>query len=230
MTATDHALCATLIHTRGDLWFSTDPKEREEAKAICRRCPLTAACAQAGLDLGDQARGVWGGMSSGDRRFHRTGEQAFDPDDESDDSVRRRPRQPCGTEGAYLVHRSRGETCELCETEHEARVEVERRARLDELHGSDAGHRLHRLLGETPCQACHDAAIEKRAVDKARRREEGRAAWARRSTAGAVRGRPGAVRGRRVTGLLAAVLFVAAVALVTAIPLGHIARTRKDRS
>lgn len=177
------ALCTTEIRTRGDLWFSTDPAQRAEAKRICRRCPLLNACKQAGLNLGDQARGVWGGMSSGDRRVFRTGEHAPDPDDEGDDSVRRVPRQPCGTEAALRAHRLAKESCEPCETAHAVFVEKERWARLADSHGTDAGHRMHRLLRDKPCEACHAAAIEKRAENRARRREEARAAWVERGAA-----------------------------------------------
>lgn len=171
MTATDTALCARLLPTHGDLWFSTDPDERAYAKALCQRCPLLDGCRQAGLDGGPDRRGVWGGLSSGDRRFEITGERAADPDDDPEDGpARRRERQPCGTHAALLAHSRFGEDCETCTTAHDARIEADRRARLEELHGTDAGHRLHRVLREKPCRRCHDAAIEKRAVDKARRR------------------------------------------------------------
>ncbi|MZE54935.1 WhiB family transcriptional regulator [Streptomyces sp. SID5770] len=41
--------------------------QEEEAKAVCRRCPLMAACLQGALDRGEAA-GVWGGMSEKERR------------------------------------------------------------------------------------------------------------------------------------------------------------------
>jgi hypothetical protein len=180
MTGTN-ALCTTLIREVGDLWFSTNPAEREQAKQICRRCPLLTACAQAGLDAGPNVRGVWGGMSSGDRRVFRTGERAADPDDEPEDGpVRRRERQPCGTEAAFLAHSKFGEPCEPCTTAHDARVEADRWARLATRHGTDAGHRMHRVLRDTPCGDCRVAAIAKRAENRARQIEEGRVAWAQR--------------------------------------------------
>ncbi|MEE4546489.1 WhiB family transcriptional regulator [Streptomyces sp. V4-01] len=183
MTTTGNALCTTEIRTHGDLWFSTNPAERDHAKLICRRCPLIAACRQAGLDLGDHARGVWGGLSSGDRRVLRTGEHAPDPDDEGDDSVRRRPRQACGTEAALRAHRLAKEACEMCETAHAVLIEADRWARLATLHGTDAGHRMHRVLRDAPCDDCRAAAIRQRAVNRARHREEARAAWERRGAA-----------------------------------------------
>ena len=131
---TARALCATEIRWTGDLWFSTDPADRAQAKRICARCPLQPSCAQAGLDLGGGARGVWGGLSSGDRRVLRTGVAGPDPDDEGDDSPRVSERRPCGDEAAYLGHRHFGEECEECQAAHDVHVEARRRARLEEEH------------------------------------------------------------------------------------------------
>ncbi|MCX4581024.1 WhiB family transcriptional regulator [Streptomyces sp. NBC_01571] len=39
----------------------------EEAKAVCRRCPLQESCLQGALDRGE-ATGVWGGLSEDERR------------------------------------------------------------------------------------------------------------------------------------------------------------------
>jgi WhiB family redox-sensing transcriptional regulator len=39
----------------------------EEAKAVCRRCPLIESCLKGALDRGESA-GVWGGTSEDDRR------------------------------------------------------------------------------------------------------------------------------------------------------------------
>ena len=39
----------------------------EEAKAVCRRCPLMETCLQGALDRNEQA-GVWGGASEDERR------------------------------------------------------------------------------------------------------------------------------------------------------------------
>ncbi|MFF3775755.1 WhiB family transcriptional regulator [Streptomyces sp. NPDC002232] len=41
--------------------------QEQEAKAVCRRCPLQAPCLQGALDRGETA-GVWGGMSERERR------------------------------------------------------------------------------------------------------------------------------------------------------------------
>ncbi|MFD9285554.1 WhiB family transcriptional regulator [Streptomyces mirabilis] len=39
----------------------------EEAKAVCRRCPLMESCLQGALARGEAA-GVWGGLSEKERR------------------------------------------------------------------------------------------------------------------------------------------------------------------
>ncbi|MET8411112.1 WhiB family transcriptional regulator [Streptomyces sp. NPDC005195] len=39
----------------------------EEAKAVCRRCPLQESCLQGALERGESA-GVWGGLSEDERR------------------------------------------------------------------------------------------------------------------------------------------------------------------
>lgn len=39
----------------------------EEAKAVCRRCPLMEVCLQGALDRNEQV-GVWGGASEDERR------------------------------------------------------------------------------------------------------------------------------------------------------------------
>jgi WhiB family redox-sensing transcriptional regulator len=39
----------------------------EEAKSVCRRCPVREECLQFALDTGQDA-GVWGGLSEDERR------------------------------------------------------------------------------------------------------------------------------------------------------------------
>ncbi|WP_079047545.1 WhiB family transcriptional regulator [Streptomyces kanasensis] len=39
----------------------------EEAKAVCRRCPVMETCLQWALEQGEDG-GVWGGLSEGERR------------------------------------------------------------------------------------------------------------------------------------------------------------------
>ncbi|WP_282797368.1 WhiB family transcriptional regulator [Streptomyces sp. CC224B] len=43
------------------------PLQIEEAKAVCRRCPVMEQCLQWALEHGEDA-GVWGGLSEAERR------------------------------------------------------------------------------------------------------------------------------------------------------------------
>lgn len=66
----DEALCRT-SGADPELWFpngTTGPAVAQErdAKAICDRCPVLAACRQWALDT-HQQYGVWGGMTEKDR-------------------------------------------------------------------------------------------------------------------------------------------------------------------
>ncbi|MFI9169493.1 WhiB family transcriptional regulator [Streptomyces lincolnensis] len=65
----DHAACR---HEDPDLFFpigTTGPAlvQQEQAKAVCRRCPVRQECLEWALDTG-QAIGVWGGTSENERR------------------------------------------------------------------------------------------------------------------------------------------------------------------
>lgn len=56
----------------GDTFFpvgTTGPAldEAEEAKAVCRRCPVRVECLSWAIDSGSDS-GVWGGMTEGERR------------------------------------------------------------------------------------------------------------------------------------------------------------------
>lgn len=181
----ERALCATEIRWTGDLWFSTNPADRDEAKRICARCPIRLGCAEAGL-ANPQTRGVWGGLSTRDRA-NRRGQtvDGADPDNEGDDEPLR--RQACGTNGAFIVHRQRDEDCPKCEAAHAERLEAKRLIRLEEEHakgGTATGAAIHRRMGELPCLECGQAEIVDRRDAKARWRAEGRRAWAQRGGAG----------------------------------------------
>ncbi|MFD3497450.1 WhiB family transcriptional regulator [Streptomyces sp. NPDC058678] len=68
----DHAACR---QEDPDLFFpigSTGPAlvQQEQAKAVCRRCPVQEPCLQWALDTG-QTLGVWGGTSENERRALR---------------------------------------------------------------------------------------------------------------------------------------------------------------
>lgn len=53
-----------------DLWFSSNPYEIEQAKKVCRHCPVRAQCLKFALDS-DERNGVWGGESSYQRAVRR---------------------------------------------------------------------------------------------------------------------------------------------------------------
>jgi WhiB family redox-sensing transcriptional regulator len=65
----EHATCR---HEDPDLFFpigTTGPAlvQQEQAKSVCRRCPVREECLQWALDTG-QTIGVWGGTSENERR------------------------------------------------------------------------------------------------------------------------------------------------------------------
>ncbi|WP_405623099.1 WhiB family transcriptional regulator [Streptomyces sp. NBC_00076] len=65
----EHAACS---HEDPDLFFpigTTGPAlvQEEQAKAVCRPCPVRDECLQWALDTG-QTLGVWGGTSENERR------------------------------------------------------------------------------------------------------------------------------------------------------------------
>lgn len=77
----DNGLCTT--HPEPDLWYPDGNSGRyflqtEEAKEICRHCPVMEACRQWSLER-REAHGVWGGLSPRERqailrrRGHGTG-------------------------------------------------------------------------------------------------------------------------------------------------------------
>lgn len=61
--ATD-ALCA---QTDPEAWFPEKGGSTKRAKAVCGRCPVTAACLEYALTHDDLA-GIWGGLSQRERR------------------------------------------------------------------------------------------------------------------------------------------------------------------
>jgi WhiB family redox-sensing transcriptional regulator len=68
----DHAACR---HEDPDLFFpigNTGPAlvQHEQAKAVCRRCPVREPCLQWALDTA-QTLGIWGGTSENERRALR---------------------------------------------------------------------------------------------------------------------------------------------------------------
>jgi WhiB family transcriptional regulator, redox-sensing transcriptional regulator len=48
-----------------ELFFPLTADDTEVAKAVCRRCPVTAQCGEVGMG---HEFGVWGGLDEADRR------------------------------------------------------------------------------------------------------------------------------------------------------------------
>ncbi|MFI6530482.1 WhiB family transcriptional regulator [Streptomyces uncialis] len=113
---TSRAACRAL--TAPDLWYS-EPTTGD-AKAVCDACPIRRACAEYAL-AHDEPHGVWGGLTVRERR------RILDPDTDHYLDRGGRIRRPCGSFGALLTHRSRGETCARCEATQQQRIEQQRR-------------------------------------------------------------------------------------------------------
>jgi WhiB family redox-sensing transcriptional regulator len=69
----DQAACQ---HTEMGLFFPTGSsglavKEIQAAKAVCRTCPVRAACLQFAFET-NQESGIWGGKDENERRTLRT--------------------------------------------------------------------------------------------------------------------------------------------------------------
>lgn len=64
----DLSLCAR--HPNPDLWFPERGASVQEAKAICRVCPVQAECLDHALRYGER-HGIWGGRSERERRRMR---------------------------------------------------------------------------------------------------------------------------------------------------------------
>lgn len=52
------------------LFFSDDPTEQRQAKALCFSCPVASQCLAGAMDRGEKF-GIWGGMSPADRRRYK---------------------------------------------------------------------------------------------------------------------------------------------------------------
>ncbi len=91
----------------------------EQAKAVCRRCPVIGACQEWALET-RQDSGIWGGLSEAERRSilrqrgRGTGrKKAAAP--------AKAPREPakCGTDAGYRKHvREKTEKCGPCRRAH----------------------------------------------------------------------------------------------------------------
>lgn len=61
------ALCA---RGKPELWFSPGAIEHQEAKRICRDCPVRAECLQYAMET-PVDHGIWGGLTERERRRNR---------------------------------------------------------------------------------------------------------------------------------------------------------------
>lgn len=160
LDGTTTAACAT--HPNPDLWHSTATTDQNQAKIICRTCPLRPACATHALTT-PEPRSTWGGLTAPERR------RLLRPDDPQHLDDDGRLRHPCGEYKALLAHIAWGETCEKCRTAQDKRTRAGRLERLKVEHaagGTERGARIHRLLGERACPRCR--AGEARRVEERR--------------------------------------------------------------
>lgn len=111
-----HEQAACRDHPEPDLWHcdrTGEPGRRINlrAKAVCRGCPVQAACLDAGLH---QPHGIWGGLDPRERRL-----------------LRRTPtvhRPACGTDKGYQWHQRLNEhPCGPCRAAHNERTNRDRR-------------------------------------------------------------------------------------------------------
>jgi WhiB family redox-sensing transcriptional regulator len=63
----DWRLGAVCAQVDPDLWFPEKGSTPHEAKAMCRRCPVTTECLNDAL-ANDELFGVFGGLSAQERR------------------------------------------------------------------------------------------------------------------------------------------------------------------
>ncbi|MBZ9644598.1 WhiB family transcriptional regulator [Streptomyces sp. PSKA30] len=66
---------AACLHEDPDLFFpigNTGPtlEQIDEARAVCRRCPVVEQCLDWAIQVG-QVEGIWGGMTDSERRALR---------------------------------------------------------------------------------------------------------------------------------------------------------------
>jgi WhiB family redox-sensing transcriptional regulator len=58
---------AACSHVAVQIFFPPTDFEGEEAKAICRTCPVREPCLEAALEANEQF-GIWGGLTTTERR------------------------------------------------------------------------------------------------------------------------------------------------------------------
>lgn len=107
-------------HPDPDVFFPEvgEKSKREEAKLICRGCPVRRECGQYASERGP-VHGVWGGVKQPAAAAYAKYRSPM---------ARLAGLQPCGTTAAHQRHRARGETpCVACAAAKSA-DELRRRA------------------------------------------------------------------------------------------------------
>jgi hypothetical protein len=153
-------------HANPDIFYAkgttgASQAELEEAKAICRSCPVQLQCGAWAVETREPF-GTWGGVSQDERRLRLRIRVA---DGEAEPRRGHRPLADCGTESAYDRHVRRGEPIDdACRAAH-TRASAERRERAKEAPkkrepakcGTRPGYQRHRKNGEVACDACRQA-------------------------------------------------------------------------
>lgn len=67
MSAHDWHHRAACKGERTILFFVNDPEAQDEAKAVCRRCPVQQRCLDTAMARGER-HGIWGGMNPEERQ------------------------------------------------------------------------------------------------------------------------------------------------------------------
>lgn len=100
------SLCAGMDPDEIEAVFFPHPNDNaNEAKAICRVCPVASECLTYAIETG-QEFGVWGAMTEQERRLKFRLKRPSGL-----------PAARCGTESGYRRHlRAKEQTCEQCKT------------------------------------------------------------------------------------------------------------------
>ena len=162
-TSSDQWRTAAACRTEDpDLFFpngETGPNlvQAEEAKAVCRTCPVMEACLQWALSSGQQA-GVWGGTTEKERKSLRRQRARAAARNRQAEEVAQVPA--CGTTKAYYQHLLAGEPIDAkCRAASDAyeRAATENNPPAPAACGTRTGYQKHRRSGETACDACRHA-------------------------------------------------------------------------
>lgn len=74
----EQALCA---QTSPEAFYPEKGESARPARSVCARCPVTQTCLQWAMDH-HEPHGIWGGLSTKERRRLRAGQNPLDADDD----------------------------------------------------------------------------------------------------------------------------------------------------